>query len=115
MKNRLIVVITLLSLAAGLNASCLNFKKKVKPAVGAVIGVEKRDNKYWIRYADSNWTETGHVQFYAALENKKMNQATGADGKPIYKIGEIEVNQESFKWVADRRKEHKKDERCVIS
>lgn len=116
MNSRLIVIF-LLALAGSLNGSCLNSKQKVSPVMMNPTKCEKRGDEYWVFYPTGGWQKTGHVQFYAFLEgkSKRMSQSSGPDGKPIYKIGNIEVNQDSFNWAADRRKEHKKRDYCVIS
>jgi hypothetical protein len=110
-----LVLMTLLTLAGGLNASCCKSTVVVPVDVSAVLQptkFEKRGNDYWDFHPSRGWKIMGRVQFYDVLKNKKMKQTTGADGRPIYKIGEIEVNQESFKWAADRRKEYKKENGC---
>ena len=127
MKNH-IIIISLLTLAYSLNGSCFSAKRKVNPAsIAPTVSItlapqpvliptqyEKRaDGTYWDFHPSRGWKETGYVQFYQALSKKKMSKTNGADGKPVYKIGEFLVNEASFKWVADRRKETKKS-CCVI-
>lgn len=128
MKNHLVIV-SLLTLAAGLNGSCFKSKQKVNPAtvnptvavtvtstpLVAPIKYEKRDDgTYWAFYQDKGWKQTGYVQFYNALSDKKMTKLVGPEGRPVYKIGDFVVNESSFKWVAARRKENKKS-CCTIS